>query len=66
MVFSNDDIGRGDSTSAAWFRETVDYLQGKGIPATFFWIPTGEEGPSKGLTEWIDAIDWAMGLGHDI
>ena len=66
MVFSNDDIGRGGAQCVLWFRELVDYLESKGIRATFFWVPLNEGSPASASNQWSRAIEWAMGLGHDV
>lgn len=66
MFFTCDDIGQGDAQHVLWFRELVEYLERKGIKATFFWVPLGDGIPANQSTEWMNAVEWAMSLGHDI
>lgn len=66
LIFSNDDIGCAGANYIRYFKETVNYLERKGIKATFFWVPKADGKPGYDNREWMKAIEWAVGLGHDI
>jgi len=66
LIFSNDDIGCGGANYIGYFRETVAYLERKGIKATFFWVPKPNDVSPSDKHEWMKAVEWATALGHDI
>jgi hypothetical protein len=65
LIFTNDDLGGGDERHVHWFQDVIDFLNGRGIRGTFFWIPKAEGMPSDQRTELMAAIYRAREQGHD-
>jgi len=66
FVFTCDDVGSAPGKQAVeWFEMAVEWLNGKGIPGTFFWVPKPRNEPSDRSELWMDAIRRAQRDGHD-
>jgi hypothetical protein len=65
-IFSNDDAGSVHVPQAvSAFDQVVEWLDSRGIRATFFWVPKGKGRPTPEYTDWIRSIHRAERNGHD-
>lgn len=64
-ILTNDDAGAAASEGAIeQFGTVVDWLDGLGIPCTFFWVPT--PGNAERAHElWNPVVREARDRGHD-
>jgi peptidoglycan/xylan/chitin deacetylase (PgdA/CDA1 family) len=67
FIFTSDDVASGDDPARVeQFSMVLDWLDGVGIPGTFFWVPRPGGGrPSDESAIWTSAIDDAMERGHE-
>ncbi|NOZ20191.1 MAG: DUF2334 domain-containing protein [Planctomycetes bacterium] len=66
FVFTSDDVGGARGRAPIeWFEAVVDWLDGRGIPGTFFWIPRPGGRPSDEDANWLNPILRAKAGGHD-
>jgi len=66
FVFTCDDVGSTQGGQPVeWFEMVVGWLDGMGIPGTFFWVPKSRGEPSYENELWMDAIRRAQRDGHD-
>ncbi|MEW6359064.1 MAG: DUF2334 domain-containing protein [Planctomycetota bacterium] len=66
FIFTSDDVGaaRGEEP-IGWFNAVVDWLDGRGIPGTFFWVPKPGGRPADDDVAWLNPILQAKADGHD-
>ena len=67
FIFTSDDVATGDAQGAVdGFNMVTDWLDGMGIPCTFFWVPKPGGGrPSDESEMWMPVTDAARERGHD-
>lgn len=67
FIFTCDDVAAGDDAARVeQFEMVTDWLDGMGIPGTFFWVPRPGGGrPSDESEPWVRAITAARERGHD-
>ncbi|MFW5866828.1 MAG: DUF2334 domain-containing protein [Armatimonadota bacterium] len=67
LIFTCDDVGSGhDPARLAQFEAVCEWLEGLGIPGTFFWVPRPGGGEPADENElWMPAVLAARGRGHD-
>jgi len=66
FIFTSDDVGGTQNEQAVeWFEAVIEWLDGRGIPGTFFWVPKPSGKPSDESTLWLNPILRAKAKGHD-
>ena len=66
FIFTNDDIGGTDNPQhIRWFEEVCAWLEGMGIPGTFFWVPFAGGKPGYEKKDLMKAVERAKTRGHD-
>ncbi len=66
FIFTSDDVGAAsDAQSISWFESVIGWLDQRGIPGTFFWVPKPGGQPADKDAAWFDPIMRARDNGHD-
>lgn len=66
FAFTCDDVGGTHSQEAVeWFETVIEWLNGRRIPGTFFWVPKPGNRPSSEDALWLNPILRARAQGHD-
>ncbi len=67
LIFTNDDAGAARGPEAvARFETVAAWLEGRGLRATWFWVPKAAGRTGDADPDWIPALRAARDRGHDI
>jgi hypothetical protein len=66
FVFTSDDVGSARGKQPiTWFEGVTEWLDGRDIPGTFFWVPKPSGRLGTEQAEWLASIERARAGGHD-